>query len=171
MFMASASLTASTSSMIERSRTRGTNPAPIPWMVWRPGGPPDRTALLAGSTDIGLWVNKQFRALPQFIYTGRVAALREIRPEPFGDQPGLWIGAAASLEDAWAALAALAGGYLLGSIPFGLILTKLAGTPDIRNVGSGNIGATNVLRTGRKGLAAAPVGQPLKAGEIVWPPQ
>jgi len=50
---------------------------------------------------------------------------------------------------------AAAGGYLLGSIPFGLVLTRMAGLGDLRKIGSGNIGATNVLRTGRKGLAAA----------------
>src|SRR5262249_55550041 len=52
-------------------------------------------------------------------------------------------------------MAALAIGYLLGSIPFGIVVTRLAGTTDIRQIGSGNIGATNVLRTGRKGVAAA----------------
>jgi len=50
---------------------------------------------------------------------------------------------------------ALVFGYLLGSIPFGVVLTKLAGTGDLRSIGSGNIGATNVLRTGRKDLAIA----------------
>src|SRR5512134_95994 len=53
------------------------------------------------------------------------------------------------------ALVALGLGYLLGSIPFGLILTRAAGHGDVRSIGSGNIGATNVLRTGNKKLAAA----------------
>lgn len=50
-------------------------------------------------------------------------------------------------------LLAAAGGYLLGAVPFGLVLTQVAGVGDIRAIGSGNVGATNVLRTGRKGLA------------------
>jgi acyl phosphate:glycerol-3-phosphate acyltransferase len=58
------------------------------------------------------------------------------------------------LFSAYAPLALLVG-YLLGSIPFGFLLTRAAGLGDVRNIGSGNIGATNVLRTGRKGLAAA----------------
>jgi glycerol-3-phosphate acyltransferase PlsY len=60
-----------------------------------------------------------------------------------------------TLSLSWPAiLSALSIGYLLGSIPFGIVLTKLSGGPDLRGIGSGNIGATNVLRTGNKKLAA-----------------
>lgn len=70
----------------------------------------------------------------------------------------------------------LALGYALGSVPFGLIITRFAGAGDLRSIGSGNIGATNVLRTGRKGLAAATLMLDLLKGlaavliaESVWP--
>jgi len=62
-----------------------------------------------------------------------------------------------SFDYTWPYYAAAIAGYLLGSIPFGLLLTRYAGLGDIRKIGSGSIGATNVLRTGRKGLAAATV--------------
>jgi len=65
-------------------------------------------------------------------------------------------------DDAFLAVALLLG-YFLGSIPFGLVLTRFAGTEDLRSIGSGSIGATNVLRTGRKGIAAATlIGDALK---------
>ncbi|HEX8056859.1 MAG TPA: glycerol-3-phosphate acyltransferase, partial [Novosphingobium sp.] len=67
---------------------------------------------------------------------------------------------------------ALVAGYALGSIPFGLILTRLTGAGDLRAIGSGNIGATNVLRTGRKGLAAATLlldlGKGFAAVALAW---
>ena len=74
------------------------------------------------------------------------------------------------MTDFWmTSVAALVLGYALGSIPFGLVLTKLAGGGDIRNIGSGNIGATNVLRSGRKGLAGLTLLLDLLKGFVaVW---
>jgi glycerol-3-phosphate acyltransferase PlsY len=63
-------------------------------------------------------------------------------------------------------VAALIFGYLCGSIPFGVLLTRFAGAPDLRSVGSGNIGATNVLRTGRRTLAAATLAGDILKGTV-----
>ena len=69
-------------------------------------------------------------------------------------QDNLMLNLAAGQTSPFILLAVCAGGYLLGSIPFGLVVTRLAGFGDVRAIGSGNIGATNVLRTGKKSLAA-----------------
>jgi acyl phosphate:glycerol-3-phosphate acyltransferase len=69
----------------------------------------------------------------------------------------------------WPFVAGFAIAYLIGSVPFGLILTRLGGAGDVRNIGAGNIGATNVLRTGRKGLAIATLILDLLKGAVpVW---
>ena len=69
--------------------------------------------------------------------------------------------------DTIGALLGLGIGYLFGSVPFGVILTQLFGAGDLRSIGSGNIGATNVLRTGRKGLAAATLLLDMAKGLVV----
>jgi glycerol-3-phosphate acyltransferase PlsY len=69
----------------------------------------------------------------------------------------------------WPFVAGFVIAYLIGSVPFGLILTRLAGAGDVRRIGSGNIGATNVLRTGHKGLALATLALDLVKGALpVW---
>jgi xanthine dehydrogenase small subunit len=119
-----------------------------------------QATLLAGSTDIGLWVNKQFRDLPQLIYTGRVAELREIRDEPFAGEPGLWIGAAASLEDAWAALTALA--------PSLAELWRRFASPPVRHAGTlgGNIANGSPIGDGAPALMALGAEVVLRRGAL-----
>lgn len=103
-----------------------------------------QATLLAGSTDVGLWVNKQFRDLGDVIYTGRVAALREIRQD--GD--GLWIGAAATLEDSWAALTA--------AVPRLRELWLRFASPPVRHAGTlgGNIANGSPIGDGAPALIA-----------------
>ena len=103
-----------------------------------------QATLLAGSTDVGLWVNKQFRDLGDVIYTGRVAALREIR----NDGGSLWIGAAASLEDSWAALAA--------AVPRLRELWLRFASPPVRHAGTlgGNIANGSPIGDGAPALIA-----------------
>jgi acyl phosphate:glycerol-3-phosphate acyltransferase len=91
--------------------------------------------------------------------------------EVVGCAPGLFYdrygGEHLTTQIVWVAPSlALLLGYLLGSIPFGVILTRMGGAGDLRQVGSGNIGATNVLRTGRKGLAAATLLLDLAKGAV-----
>ena len=103
-----------------------------------------QATLLAGSTDVGLWVNKQFRDLGDVIYTGRVAALREIRTE----DGSLWIGAAASLEDSWAALTA--------AVPRLRELWLRFASPPVRHAGTlgGNIANGSPIGDGAPALIA-----------------
>ena len=116
--------------------------------------------LLAGSTDIGLWVNKQFRELGDLIYIGRVRALREIRPEAFHGQPGLWIGAGAPLESAWAALTEIA--------PALSELWRRFGSPPVRHAGTlgGNIANGSPIGDGAPALIALGAEVVLRRGAV-----
>jgi xanthine dehydrogenase small subunit len=104
--------------------------------------------VLAGATDIGLWVNKQFRDVGELISIGAVAELRQIRSEPFDGQPGLWIGAAASLEEAWAALTEAAP-------PLRELWLRFA-SPPVRHAGTlgGNIANGSPIGDGAPALIA-----------------
>ncbi|MBB2484609.1 xanthine dehydrogenase small subunit [Mitsuaria sp. WAJ17] len=105
--------------------------------------------LVAGATDIGLWVNKQHRDVGMLISTLSVAALRELRAEPWPDgQPGLWIGAAVSLEDAWSAL--------VEQVPALRELWLRFASPPVRHAGTlgGNIANGSPIGDGAPALIA-----------------
>ncbi|TDP71495.1 xanthine dehydrogenase small subunit [Roseateles toxinivorans] len=104
--------------------------------------------LLAGATDIGLWVNKQFRDLGDVIYLGAVAELKRIHPRAFDGRSGLWIGAGATLEDAWSRLA--------DHIPALRELWLRFASPPVRHAGTlgGNIANGSPIGDGAPALIA-----------------
>jgi xanthine dehydrogenase small subunit len=116
--------------------------------------------LLAGSTDIGLWVNKQFRDVGELIYIGAVAELKLIRAETFEGRPGLWIGAAATLESAWGALAE--------AVPALREMWLRFASPPVRNAGTlgGNIANGSPIGDGAPALIALGADIVLRRGAV-----
>ena len=116
--------------------------------------------LLAGSTDIGLWVNKQFRDVGELIYIGAVAELKQIRAEPFEGRPGLWIGAAATLEAAWGALAL--------AVPSLREMWLRFASPPVRNAGTlgGNVANGSPIGDGAPSLIALGADIVLRRGAV-----
>ena len=116
--------------------------------------------LLAGSTDIGLWVNKQFRDVGELIYIGAVAELKQIRDQAFEGQPGLWIGAAATLEAAWRALAQ--------AVPPLREMWLRFASPPVRNTGTlgGNIANGSPIGDGAPALIALGADIVLRRGAL-----
>jgi xanthine dehydrogenase small subunit len=116
--------------------------------------------LLAGSTDIGLWVNKQFRDVGELIYIGAVAELKQIRAEAFEGRPGLWIGAAATLESAW--------GALTQAVPSLREMWLRFASPPVRNAGTlgGNIANGSPIGDGAPALIALGADIVLRRGAL-----
>jgi xanthine dehydrogenase small subunit len=116
--------------------------------------------LLAGSTDIGLWVNKQFRDVGELIYIGAVDELKQIRSQNFDGRQGLWIGAGASLEDGWAALTAVAPGLRELWLRFA--------SPPVRHSGTlgGNIANGSPIGDGAPALIALDADIVLRCGAV-----
>ncbi len=116
--------------------------------------------LFAGSTDVGLWVNKQFRDLGEMIYLGAVAEMQQIREEPLDGKPALWIGAGASLEDAWGALAK--------AVPALRELWLRFASPPVRKAGTlgGNIANGSPIGDGPPALIALGADIILRRGTV-----